>query len=202
MVIELVIVTLVSSIGGLWIWHTVHYETKGHACITLRSLMVSIGLLSTLLWFAIPIHPQALCTISLLWVLTALSLIDQVAFRLPDRLTQPVLWIGLLTTDLWPRIDIEAAVYGAAAGYSVLWAINALWHGVTQRAGIGQGDMKLAAALGAWLGIDAIPSLISWSAWIAMGAVASVRLTSQHTNHTIAFGPYLSMSGMALLLYL
>lgn len=202
MVSTLVGIALLGSLSGSWAWHTVRYTFDCPVFLSRQRLMLGMGLLSAWGGSVLPLGIPILCMIGMVVTVTMLSLIDEVFYRLPDHLTQPLLWAGLLAPWAWPHLRLEEAVYGALAGYCLLWGINWLWSCVTHGPGIGRGDMKLAGALGAWLGIDAIPSLISWSTWMATVVVLMTYLRSRQLDHTIAFGPYLGMSGMALMLCL
>ena len=136
--------------------------------------------------------------------LLALALIDQATQLLPDELTLPLLWAGLLAAALgWnPWVSLESAVWGAAAGYLSLWTVYQVFKRLTGKEGMGFGDFKLLAALGAWLGWQALLPLVLLAslsgAVVGLGLRATGRL---QVGQAIPFGPYLALAGfMALLL--
>ncbi|BEM78155.1 hypothetical protein SME38J_22580 [Serratia marcescens] len=133
------------------------------------------SLLLTALGLALATLPFDLSPAHRLWLLPAAALLIALAWLdwrhrwLPDRLTLPLLWGGLLCNldARWATLD--DAVIGAAAGYGALWLLNALYRQVRRRNGIGLGDFKLLAALGAWLGWTTLPLLVCLAAAIGLG---------------------------------
>jgi len=145
--------------------------------------------------------------LALTWFLIALSLIDLDHKLLPDNLTLPLLWLGLLLALVEPAgspifVDLRSSVIGAAAGYLSLWSVYHLFRLLTGKEGMGYGDFKLLAALGAWLGWQMLPMVIVLSA--AVGSVVGIALiaTGQRSRQAqIPFGPYLAGAGWLALLY-
>ncbi len=143
----------------------------------------------------------------LTWFLIALSLIDLDHKLLPDNLTLPLVWLGLLLAvveiDGAPIFtDLRSSVIGAAAGYLSLWSVYQLFRLITGKEGMGYGDFKLLAALGAWLGWQLLPMVIVLSA--AVGSVVGIALiaTGQRERQAeIPFGPYLAGAGWLALLF-
>jgi len=136
------------------------------------------------------------------WILIALTFIDLDHFLLPDKLTLPLLWMGLLLNTQNTFTSIESAVYGAAAGYSSLWIIYWAFKLTTGKEGMGYGDFKLLAALGAWMGITALPIIILLSSISAvMLAIIFAALKIQQLDKPIPFGPYLTIAGFISLLW-
>jgi leader peptidase (prepilin peptidase) / N-methyltransferase len=141
------------------------------------------------------------------WTLLALSLIDIDHKLLPDTMTLPLLWAGLLaslvTTDGNVIFsDVSSSVIGAAAGYLSLWSVYQLFKLVTGKEGMGYGDFKLLAALGAWVGWQLLPLIILLSA--AVGAIvgtAMILLGGNSRETPIPFGPYLAAAGWIGLLW-
>ena len=136
--------------------------------------------------------------------LQVLARIDAQTHLLPDALTLPLLWAGLLFQWFGGWIALHDAVAGAAAGYAVLWLIWAAFRGCTGRDGIGFGDFKLAAATGAWLGIEALPWALlvaSCVACLVTGVVACSGILSSRRpcSEPLAFGPYLALGGIVML---
>lgn len=143
----------------------------------------------------------------LTWFLIALSLIDFDHKYLPDSMTLPLLWTGLIvslfTFDGQPLFaDLRSSVIGAVAGYLSLWSVYQLFKLVTGKEGMGYGDFKLLAALGAWLGWQTLPLVIVLSAAVGsvvgIGLIATKRLSRQTA---IPFGPYLAGAGWITLLW-
>ncbi|MFZ4708449.1 MAG: prepilin peptidase [Zwartia sp.] len=129
-----------------------------------------------------------------------LARIDAQTRLLPDALTLPLLWAGLLFHWLGGWVSLEDAVAGAAVGYGVLWLIWAVHRGCSGRDGIGFGDLKLAAANGAWLGAEALPWALLAASLVACMAALVARFRGRLKRfQAVAFGPYLSMGGILVL---
>jgi len=145
--------------------------------------------------------PLALAAMILSAALLALAWIDLESSLLPDCLTLPLLWAGLLVNLAGAMAPLPEAVLGAAAGYLFLWVVFHAYRLVTGREGMGHGDFKLLAALGAWLGIGALPLLLL-GASVAGAAVGLALLATGRTKRgqPLPFGPYLALAGLALLL--
>lgn len=136
------------------------------------------------------------------WTLIALSVIDIDTQLLPDDITLPLLWAGLLFNLFFGTVAIQDAVLGAAFGYLILWSIYWLFKLATGKEGMGYGDFKLLAALGAWLGWQSLPVVILLSS--ATGAVLGVlilMLRGQGRSQPLPFGPYLAIAGWITLLW-
>jgi leader peptidase (prepilin peptidase)/N-methyltransferase len=131
------------------------------------------------------------------WCLIALAFIDLDTQLLPDDLTLPLLWLGLIF-NLWGVFTpLEAAVVGAVAGYLSLWSVYWLFRLLTGREGMGFGDFKLLAAIGAWFGWQSLPAVIVLAS--AVGALVGITLIvlRRHARGTpIPFGPYLAGAGL------
>jgi leader peptidase (prepilin peptidase)/N-methyltransferase len=138
----------------------------------------------------------------LTWCLIALSFIDLDHQILPDNITLPVLWLGLLANVFGAFTDLQSAVLGAIAGYASLWLV---FHGfklLTGKEGMGFGDFKLFAVFGAWLGWQALPLIILLSAFSgAVIGVLLIVLRGRDRDIPIPFGPYLSVAGWIALLW-
>jgi leader peptidase (prepilin peptidase)/N-methyltransferase len=143
-----------------------------------------------------------LSTLLFLFLLVAMTFIDFDTQLLPDDLTYPLLWAGLLVNVQGTFVPLQDAVIGAAAGYLVLWAVYWLFKLVTGKEGMGYGDFKLLAALGAWLGWQMLPTIILLSS--VVGAVVGISLivfAKRGRDKPIPFGPYLAAAGLIALLY-
>lgn len=145
---------------------------------------------------------QMAAVLILSWLLLCLIFIDIEHQLLPDSLTLSLLWLGLLANVWQLFIPLEDAVIGAAAGYSSLWLVANLFKWVSKREGMGYGDFKLLAALGAWAGWQLLPLIILLSS--IAGAIVGLSLIvfKGHKRHTpIPFGPYLAIAGWIALLW-
>ena len=136
------------------------------------------------------------------WTLIALTFIDVDHFLLPDVITLPLLWLGLLVNLAGGFCDIHAAVIGAVGGYLSLWIVYHLYRVITGRTGFGHGDFKLLAALGAWLGWQMLP-LIILLASVVGAAVGICMITTGRLNsrQPLPFGPYLAGAGFIAMLF-
>ena len=137
----------------------------------------------------------------LVWALIALSGIDIDTQTLPDDLTLPLLWLGLLVNLNDVFIPLSDAVIGAAAGYISLWLVYWAFLLITGKEGIGYGDFKLLAALGAWLGWMMLPLIVLLAS--AIGAITGLLLITwrgHHSDQPIPFGPFLALAGGIALL--
>jgi leader peptidase (prepilin peptidase)/N-methyltransferase len=143
----------------------------------------------------------------LTWFLIALVLIDLDHKLLPDDLTLPLLWSGLLfsllpAAETTVFADTRSAIIGAAAGYLSLWAVFQLFKLATGKEGMGYGDFKLLAALGAWLGWQLLPVIILLSAAVGSLVGLSMLALGRGTRNTaIAFGPFLAAAGWIAMLH-
>ena len=167
----------------------------------------AIELLTAVLFAAVGLHFGAQPT-TLLWcgfaaALVALAFIDLDSTFLPDDLTLPLMWAGIVSAALgWIPVTLAASVGGAVAGYLALWIVFHAYRLIRGKEGMGAGDFKLLAALGAWMGWQAIPSIILLSS--AVGAVVGIALIvfRQHDREVpIPFGPYLAGGGVAALFF-
>jgi leader peptidase (prepilin peptidase)/N-methyltransferase len=138
----------------------------------------------------------------LVWFLVALSFIDADTTLLPDSMTLPLLWIGLLLNLNGTFAPLADAVVGACAGYLCLWLVYWGFKLATGREGMGYGDFKLLAALGAWLGWKMLlPIVLLSSVAGAVLGVGLILLARRGRNIPIPFGPYLAIAGFVTLLY-
>jgi leader peptidase (prepilin peptidase)/N-methyltransferase len=150
---------------------------------------------------------QTLAALFFTWTLIPLALIDFDTKLLPDSMTLPLMWAGivlsLIAVDGMPVfVDLRSSVIGAAAGYLSLWSVYQLFKLATGKEGMGYGDFKLLAAIGAWLGWQVLPLVILLSA--AVGSVVGIGLIAfggRSRQATIPFGPYLAAAGWIALLW-
>lgn len=151
------------------------------------------GLLSLVIAWQFGWSLETAALLVLLWALIALTMIDFDTTLLPDSITLPLLWLGLLLNTLWQSFtSVESAIFGAVAGYLSLWSVYWLFKLITGKEGMGYGDFKLFAAFGAWFGWQALPLIILLSSLV--GAVVGITLiifTGRDKQIPIPFGPYL-----------
>ena len=158
--------------------------------------------LSALVVWQLGCSLQGLAALVLVWMLIALTFIDIDTQILPDDLSLPLLWMGLLLNLNGTFVPLADAVIGAAAGYLSLWCVFWLFRLATGKEGIGYGDFKLLAALGAWLGWTMLPLIVLLSS--AIGAIVGlllILLRGHHRDKPIPFGPFLALAGLVALLY-
>lgn len=144
----------------------------------------------------------ALAALVLTWALLALSVIDLDHQILPDVITLPLLWLGLLLSLAGVFTHPQASIVGAAAGYLSLWAVYHGFRLLTGKEGMGYGDFKLLAMLGAWLGWQALPVIILLSSLVgAVVGIAMILILGRDRNIPIPFGPYLAAAGWLAMLW-
>lgn len=145
---------------------------------------------------------ETLAALALTWALIALSVIDYDHHLLPDGITLPFLWLGLLLNQFGLFTDGMSAVIGAAAGYLALWSIYWLFRLLTGKEGMGYGDFKLLAMLGAWLGWQLLlPVVLISSVLGAALGLTLILVRGRDRNLPIPFGPYLAAAGWVTLLW-
>jgi leader peptidase (prepilin peptidase)/N-methyltransferase len=138
----------------------------------------------------------------LLYLLIALTFIDFDTQLLPDDLTYPLLWAGLLLNINATYVSLQSAVIGAAAGYLALWSIYWAYKLLRKREGMGYGDFKLLAALGAWLGWAMLPAIVLMASLVgSVVGIALMVLNRRGLDYQIPFGPYLAAAGLICFLY-
>jgi leader peptidase (prepilin peptidase) / N-methyltransferase len=160
------------------------------------------GALSALLVWHFGSGLAGLSALLFVYLLIAMTFIDADTQLLPDDLTFPLLWLGLLVNLNGTFVSLQEAVIGAAAGYLSLWSIYWLFKLTTGKEGMGYGDFKLLAALGAWLGWKMLPIIILLSSLVGAVVGVSLILFAKHgRNNPIPFGPYLAAAGMIAMLF-
>lgn len=136
------------------------------------------------------------------WAAIALTAIDLDTQLLPDGITLPLLWAGLLLNLGGAFTDIRSAVIGAAAGYLILWSVYWIFKLATGKEGMGYGDFKLLAAIGAWLGWKMLPLVILLSSAVGAAVGIALMVFARHSRNTpIPFGPYLAAAGLIALFW-
>jgi len=166
------------------------------------ALELVTGLMTLALAWFFDLSPALLGAALLTWSLIALTMIDIDHQLLPDDITLPLLWLGLLFNLTATYITLSDAIIGAMAGYLILWSIYWVFKLLTGKEGMGYGDFKLLAALGAWLGWQALPLIILLSSLVgAVCGIALMIIKRRGKEIPIPFGPYLAMAGWIALLW-
>jgi len=163
---------------------------------------LACGLLSGYVAWHFGFTWQAGAMLLLTWGLLAMSMIDVDHQLLPDVLVLPLLWLGLILNNFGFFVSLESALWGAVAGYLSLWSVYWLFKLVTGKEGMGYGDFKLLAMLGAWGGWQVLPLTILLSS--VVGAVLGsilLRVQRAESSTPIPFGPYLAIAGWIALLW-
>lgn len=175
-----------------------------HAAISVRYPAIELGtaLFSVVTAWRFGVSVQTLAALVLVWGLIPLAVIDYDHKILPDTITLPFLWLGLIVAGFGVFSDLRSAVLGAVAGYLSLWLVYHTFRLLTGKEGMGFGDFKLFALFGAWLGWQRLPVLILIAA--LTGAViggASLYIHRRGRDHPIPFGPFLCLAGWITLMW-
>ena len=158
---------------------------------------ITTGLLTGYALFHFGFTIAAAGAVLLTWALICLTMIDADTYQLPDVITLPLLWLGILFNMFEVYTDLESAVIGSMAGYLVLWGVFWLFKLMTGKEGMGYGDFKLLAALGAWCGWQALPSIILISSIVgALIGIFNIVVNGRDKAKPIPFGPYLAIAGL------
>lgn len=189
---------LIPVIGFIFTCRHCHHKT------TLRYPIVELatGLLSGIFIWIFGTGIAGLSALLFVYLLITLCFIDSETMLLPDTLTQPLLWAGLIVNLNDTFTHTEDAILGAVVGYLFLWLMHWLYKQFTGKDGIGYGDFKLLAALGAWLGWQVLPLLILFAAIIGLFVgIVLILMRKIQKDSPMPFGPYLALSGILALLF-
>ena len=165
-----------------------------------------VELLTGVLSLGVALHfgfgPECLAALLFTWSLIALTFIDLDTMLLPDNITLPLLWLGLIINADGLFVPAQAAIFGAAIGYASLWLVFWVFKLFTGKEGMGFGDFKLLGAIGAWLGWAHLPIVIIVSSFAgALVGIALILIKGKDKNIPIPFGPYLAVAGLITFLY-
>lgn len=180
---------------------------KCSACKTRISLRYPIielvtGIFSVVAIYTFGANLTGLACLFFTWCLIALTMIDFDTQLLPDTMTLPLLWIGLIANSFGLFTSLDSAVWGAIAGYLSLFSVYWLFKLLTGKEGMGFGDFKLLAALGAWLGWQMLLQIIMLSAFLgAVIGISLIVIRGRDKNIPIPFGPYLALAGWIALMW-
>jgi leader peptidase (prepilin peptidase)/N-methyltransferase len=160
------------------------------------------GLVGAFIGWQYGLGVEGIALLLLTWSLIALTFIDIDHQLLPDKITLPLLWLGLLLNSQGVFTGLENAVYGAAAGYLVLWSVFWAFKLLTGKEGMGYGDFKLLAAIGAWGGYQVLPLTILLSSVVGVILAFALMAAKRHeASNPLPFGPYLAIAGWIAILW-
>ena len=160
------------------------------------------GLLSVFVAWRLGYGLPLVFALGFVWALVALTFIDIDTQFLPDDITLPLLWFGLFANAFGTFVDLRSAVFGAIGGYLILWSVYWGFRLIAKKEGMGYGDFKLLAAIGAWAGWQVLPFVIVIAAGVgAIVGAASLAFAKKGLDTRIPFGPYLAGGGLAGLLW-
>lgn len=160
------------------------------------------GLLSFAVIYHFGANYSGLLALFLTWTLIALTMIDADTQLLPDNLTLPLLWLGLIANYFGLFTSLEASLWGAVWGYLSLWIVYQAFKILTGKEGMGYGDFKLLAALGAWMGWQMLPIIILLSSVVgAVIGIGMILIQGRDKSIPIPFGPYLAIAGWIALIW-
>ena len=177
---------------------------KTHISMQYPIIEAFTGLLSVIVAWKFGFTWQTLTALLLVWSLVALADIDRKTQLLPDDITLPLVWLGVLVNipENGLFTDLKASVLGAILGYMTLWSVFQLFKLITGKEGMGYGDFKLLAALGAWLGWQALPAIILISSFFgAIVGIGMAVLSKKESGAPIPFGPFLAAAGFVALIW-
>ena len=198
------------TIGALENIPLLSYAIQGGKCkhcrapISLRYPILELitGVLSALVAYCFGFQWLTLALLIFTWSLICLTMIDIDHQLLPDDITLPLLWLGLLVNTQGWICSLESAVIGAIAVYLILWIIYWGFKLLTGKEGMGYGDFKLLATLGAWMGWQVLPQIILLSSLVgAVVGISLIVIKGRDKNIPIPFGPYLASAGMIALIW-
>lgn len=178
--------------------------SKCSAPISLRYPAIELftGILSGFVAYQFGFSVAAAAAVLLSWFLIALTMIDYDHQLLPDNMTLPLMWLGLILNYFGVFTDLGSALWGAIAGYGTLWLVYWAFKLTTGKQGMGYGDFKLLAALGAWLGWQLLPVIIILSSLVgALLGIGMILFMGRDRSKPIPFGPFLAIAGGIALIY-
>lgn len=179
------------------------FPKKGLQILPIRFFLILLNaLLFVIVLWRFGIEKETLACWLLSALLLALVWIDAYRLILPDTLCYTLIWGGLLVNSQGLLTEPHLAIWGAVCGYLLLWSCAHLFSLSTQRQGMGYGDFKLCAALGAWLGLDVLPQLVFIASFSGIiYSLASSIISARPWRQAIAFGPHLALAGYILLIW-
>ena len=181
---------------------TTSAEFKKNTGLATCLIILATSSVTTFTIYKIGLSIEGLMILLFTWGVIILSLIDIRHHLLPDIIDYPLIWIGLIANDFNLFSTLSDALWGVIGGYGFFWIILSLFKLITKRDGIGHGDLKMLAMLGAWTGWQLLPLTILIASAIGVFSIFGLRLFRKHQeNSPIPFGPYLAISGWLTLLW-
>ncbi len=160
------------------------------------------ALLSYLIYYNFGLTASFFCGVLLCWCLIALTMIDFDTQLLPDQITLPLIWLGLIVNIFEVFSPLDVSVLSAVGAYVFLWCFVRLFKLITGKDGMGEGDFKLFSAFGAWFGYQSLPLILVLSSFVgAIIGIIILKASNKDTDQPLAFGPYLCMAAYIYLLY-
>jgi leader peptidase (prepilin peptidase)/N-methyltransferase len=160
------------------------------------------ALLAAIIVWQLNTIPEIMAALVFTWTLICLTMIDIDHKLLPDQITLPLLWLGLMVNSFEMFAPFMDAFWGAVAGYLILWSVYWIFKLITGKDGMGFGDFKLLAALGAWMGWQALPLILIFSSLVGtIIGIAILTINKQGRETTLPFGPYLAVAGWITFLW-
>lgn len=157
---------------------------------------LATAILTALALYSFSFTATAALAIVFSWALICLTMIDADHQLLPDTITLPLLWLGLIANSFGIFTDLNSALFGAVFGYLSLWSVYWGFKLLTKKEGMGYGDFKLLAALGAWMGASMLIPIIIMSAFVgALIGIGSILIAGRDKAKPMPFGPYLAIAG-------
>jgi len=177
-------------------------QCKQHIALRYPIIELACGLMTAFIAWHFGFGWLALFAMILTWSLISLAVIDFDTQLLPDVITLPVLWLGLLININGSFVSLEDSVIGATVGYLSLWSIYQIHHLLTGKEGMGYGDFKLLALLGAWLGWQSLLMIVLLSSLVgAIVGISLILVMGRDRQVPIPFGPYLAAAGWISLVW-
>jgi leader peptidase (prepilin peptidase)/N-methyltransferase len=177
-------------------------QCKSPISIRYPLVELSTALLSLITIMYFGASYAGLAALFLTWTLITLTMIDADTQLLPDNITLPLIWIGLILNSQSLFTTLDSALWGAVFGYLSLWSVYQLFKLLTGKEGMGYGDFKLLAALGAWFGWQVLPIIILLSSLVgAVIGISLILIKGRDKNIPIPFGPYLAIAGWITLIW-
>jgi len=171
--------------------------SKQYPLVELLSLVVTV-----LVFYQFGLSWQTLAAWAFSWSLIALTVIDMQTQLLPDVITLPLLWLGLIISVPGLFVTPEQAIIAASLGYGLLWLVGFVFKRIRGKIGMGHGDFKLLAAIGAWVGVIPLVNVLALASILGIGLNVALLLTKKiNYNQAVAFGPALAIAGWFTLLY-
>lgn len=177
-------------------------QCKTHISLRYPMVELATALLSLITIFYFGASYEGLAALFLTWSLVSLTMIDADTQLLPDNMTLPLVWLGLILNAYGFFTSLESALWGAIFGYLSLWTVYQVFKLLTGKEGMGYGDFKLLAALGAWFGWQYLPIIILVSSVVgAVIGIGMILIKGKDKNIPIPFGPYLAIAGWITLIW-